>query len=157
MTRKSLILLLVAVLLSGTLIGCIGRGALADEPMPIVPLSEEMEQRIKEDFIIYLPTVWPDMIGNMGEAPITIDDIVISRYINTYENGVVLFITVPSHIAYPDNVPIYMVGSYKFVFNSGQPMYFYVINSGEFMHFEVAFDIGLLSIEEVRDLHRYFR
>jgi len=153
MRKKKLLILLVAVLLSGTLIGCGGRGALADEPMPIVPLSEEMEIQIKEDFLAWKRS---EPNGHYYDT-LTVEDVHIWDYINTYRNGVVL--QIQTNICMDLRGPAITamvrrnIGGYGFWVDAGSIwLRLYSITTSEFMILEDAYETNLLSRAEIRDI-----
>ena len=107
-------------------------------PMPIVPLTEEMELRIKESF-------W----RQSSPRNFTVDDVNM-RYFNTYSNGVALIIPTPGLRPHGGIWEI-TIGGYPFTISTW-PLLFYILETSEFLEIEDAYEAGMLSREEIRDL-----
>jgi len=119
-------------------------------PLPFVPLDEELEQRIREDWLIYIESEHPGRFSDL-----TVDEIKI-RHFNVYQNGVALTIGPPIFGGAAAAPQSWAIGDYVLFFPSRggalTGLFFYSTLSSTFMDFVVAYDEGLFARGETRDL-----
>jgi len=119
-------------------------------PSPVVPLSEEMALRIREAFLARrIPLLSPHC------DDLVIDDINITRYLNTYSNGVALFISANTDMHHTGLIPE-VIGGYDFTI-TGRNLWIYVFADSTFIRFDIAYENGLISNEELKDLAWHMR
>ncbi len=122
-------------------------------PTPLVPLTAEQELKIKEDYLEYRKktvenTGNPDMYNNKS-----LEDIVINKYYGTYGGCVVVSINMNNDIPPADDIEE-EIENYKFVFSSrkrGISVYY----NGSFTSLSDAYEMGMLSKQNIRDIHFY--
>ncbi|MCL2071123.1 MAG: hypothetical protein FWH07_02685, partial [Oscillospiraceae bacterium] len=111
----------------------------------IEPLSEELELQIREDYFRYL-TAAP----YYEPSDESVDGVFITRYVNTYKNGVALFIRADGW-AYPEHIEYVCIGGYHFAYCGTRQPLFYSFATTEFILFDVAYERGLLTHGELSD------
>lgn len=108
------------------------------EPLPIVPFDETMELKIRADFFEFI-----------GWSANEVD----MQYINTYSNGIAMFIVEPVLFGH-DGIFSITIGGHQF-YESNPAMLFYVFKTETFLivHRNKEFELlSLLSNEELIDL-----
>ena len=115
-------------------------------PKPIVPLTDEMENRIKGD---YLYTNFNNIPDYLERYPI--EGVMIRKYYGTYNDCVVIYIQ-----GYKFDLQILggeEVAGYKF--NYPTPRTIRVWKDGEFYGLSYALEKGFLSEEDIKNIHYY--
>jgi len=129
-------------------------------PPPLDPLCEELELRIRQD--------WVSHVERINGLLINIDDVQIHGYFGTYNGSVAVVMGLV--FAIPPTLRMMKVGEFEFWMRS--PAFIYIWNDGDFHIlyseerwsfiddiwgvveiFPGAYDLGLLTIEEVKEIH----
>ena len=117
-------------------------------PRPKNPekLSADMEKKIKEDYV-----AWSKKIDK--NSTVGVSDITIIKYLGTYSNGEALFIHEDNGNAYPDMIEQKNIAGYDIWFPSGGS--FFIHKNAEFFTLEKAYNEGLITKQDVRDIKWY--
>jgi len=117
-------------------------------PMPIVPLTEDMERRIFESLVVYHE--WDD-----ETTAIIVDWSIPIEYVNTYGNGIAFVdLSKGCPIMRPNR---FSVSGYDFAILGGYQLLFYTFESSIILELETTYETGLISREELRDMVWHFR
>ncbi|MCL2014086.1 MAG: hypothetical protein FWG69_03770 [Oscillospiraceae bacterium] len=115
-------------------------------------LGEELEKKIKEDWLAHLQ----NRSNSDHYSNITANDIQV-RFIDKCSNGVVIIMDYPRRLGVLDvwHPELVIIGGYDFwiEFTHARP-YFY--NDSNFLSFEQAYEQGLLLHTELYDLSKHF-
>ncbi len=114
-------------------------------PKKLSPLNDEAQTKIKSDYA--------ELYNKSGDGKITADDVVIENYFGTYDNAVALRIT-SKHEGYFFVMVYKTIAGMDFEFNSTQPLYIY--KDGNFTPIDEAYDNGIISEKDVKNIHYYF-
>jgi len=109
-----------------------------------VPLSAEMEMKIKQDYLDFRTKVYhPDA---------TVDDVTIDTYYGTYGSCVAVMMT-DAFSDYTDAIPIETyetIGGIWIIYNSSNEILIW--EDGSFHRLQEAFDSGLLTRDNLREI-----
>ena len=116
-------------------------------PKPKDPekLSADTEKKIKEDYVAWWNKLYEDDF-------IDVSDVMIDEYLGTYNGGEVFRITL-DHLAYLDWIEEENIAGYDLYFPSSAPFYFH--KNAEFYSIKDAYNKGLITKRDVRDIKWY--
>lgn len=116
-------------------------------PKTRIPLNEEQIKEIKSDYIEYLKE------NEAHVKSLTVSDIIIRKHYGPYSGCYALFI---SHSRHYDFVLLdASIGGYDFLFSNNQPLLIY--KNSTFVDLETAYESGMISKDDLKDLAWYFR
>lgn len=105
------------------------------------PLDVNTEAKIKEDYAAHL---------TKSKIPTTADQVRIDHYYGTYQGDAVALFVSATTIAYAAVMVEETIAGYDFRFGSSKKLYIY--HESEFTPLKEAYETGLVSKEDVKDI-----
>ena len=117
---------------------------------PQIELTEEQLETIKADYVEYLRTT----VGEEHFTSLTVSDIYVNKYFGPYSGCYSLMISHREE-CFIEALTTDFVAGYKFLYNDGQQLKIY--SDHTFVNLKTAYDMGIITKEDVKDLSWYFR
>ena len=111
----------------------------------LVPLTDEAEQKLREDFAKLVS-------DHYSRLSLTADDISIVYYFGTYDSGEAAVLFPFHHFVTTDDMKHYDIAGYFFDLSSGS--YRLMIHTGsEFIEIDKAYEMGILNDNDLMEIH----